>query len=954
MNKYADRQSFSRQKSITSVSSSLGTSYGSATETSVADVGKRKPCGYLTLLDISMLGGFSIPESSILPDTEFVPNSFHQQSHLSRWRSFVNETPKWIMKMGIEGLNKQRNSRNKRAQILNKKEHLKNKEKSDHWFQKTICDEGNKVHNNENKQECTTENSEVEKGFQNERNEIIREGDEVNVYTKEWRDWSLQLTGNGSLVITGKVDNNVISRSADVSLCKRLDAHTLKLSGGSIYKLVGMPDHFTNLPCYVRNKFQCGFPDDWKEVKLMWKKYIMQGSPCHFSWTCESTSECRENSTMQKNKISTETSSPVEERGGAEVPSQALNSMVQSFSANQSQSIAVKSVGKSHLKSTVHQQHGKQCDCKEVEVRVKQLNSTMIQEGDKQLDVDGTEMCVIQPSSTTVQESLKQSNFREMKVCLTRISTAVQKYGRQSGVKATKVRLKQPTFNIVEECDKQSNDIEVTLVDPPNSVPVTKKVLSQSLTNCGTSDGHSCTPVNTVLNAAETSALLNLHVLHRWAPVLIKPGKLKLTGYLQSTCSSEAFHTTGIVVRRKDFDCFVCHDGTAYKLQGPFEDHKHNIPSPIQKLLHEGLPYKWKMMIRKWARLLNVVNGQEKEAKQKKETTSVTSQADRIESTKHIAGYDESFVAETVTANDVSASDENSSLNEGAVEKQTYRAGSLIPLKKLDGRGIIQTSSRGRLVVPPVRYWLGERLVQQNDQPTFFSPRAGVTKVIVNQSFASSGSQKKRKHSTPEAATLPLSKRRHARHITTHVKKSKLGTPKEEGAVMSHSPQSDQKQKAIMKAWQTRRAIEGKYNARQKRLMLNGKEKYMQICESGETLSDGTFTEAKEDRVLSKMEHKSKRPAYKSASASWCTKTGARKTKNYSLRSQKNGGLNNAKEFRGETLKKKRNFSPPSHIYDSEEDLLDGYGDDVLADLVSYNEISWAICIKMISVNVVT
>jgi hypothetical protein len=28
----------------------------------------------------------------------------------------------------------------------------------------------------------------------------------------------------------------------------------------------------------------------------------------------------------------------------------------------------------------------------------------------------------------------------------------------------------------------------------------------------------------------------------------------------------------------------------------------------------------------------------------------------------------------------------------------------------------------------------GERLVQQNNQPTFFSPRAGVTKVIVNQS----------------------------------------------------------------------------------------------------------------------------------------------------------------------------------------------------------------------------
>jgi hypothetical protein len=70
-------------------------------------------------------------------------------------------------------------------------------------------------------------------------------------------------------------------------------------------------------------------------------------------------------------------------------------------------------------------------------------------------------------------------------------------------------------------------------------------------------------------------------------------------------------------------------------------------------------------MIRNWANLLNVVNGQEKEAEQKKETASVTSQADHIESTKHIAGYNESFVAETATANDVSASDENNSVNEG-------------------------------------------------------------------------------------------------------------------------------------------------------------------------------------------------------------------------------------------------------------------------------------------------
>jgi hypothetical protein len=94
MNRYADIRSFSRWKSVTSLSSFLGTSDGTCTETSVTDVGKRKPCGYLTLLDISVLDGFSVPESSILPDREVVPNSFHQQYHVSRWRSFVKRTPK--------------------------------------------------------------------------------------------------------------------------------------------------------------------------------------------------------------------------------------------------------------------------------------------------------------------------------------------------------------------------------------------------------------------------------------------------------------------------------------------------------------------------------------------------------------------------------------------------------------------------------------------------------------------------------------------------------------------------------------------------------------------------------------------------------------------------------------------------------------------------------------------
>jgi hypothetical protein len=37
-----------------------------------------------------------------------------------------------------------------------------------------------------------------------------------------------------------------------------------------------------------------------------------------------------------------------------------------------------------------------------------------------------------------------------------------------------------------------------------------------------------------------------------------------------------------------------------------------------------------------------------------------------------------------------------------------YKKGSLIPLGSFEGEGIVTKSSRGRVVFPPVRYWLGK------------------------------------------------------------------------------------------------------------------------------------------------------------------------------------------------------------------------------------------------------
>jgi hypothetical protein len=33
----------------------------------------------------------------------------------------------------------------------------------------------------------------------------------------------------------------------------------------------------SDLPYFVRNKFQNGFPDDWKEVKCKWITYVKEG-----------------------------------------------------------------------------------------------------------------------------------------------------------------------------------------------------------------------------------------------------------------------------------------------------------------------------------------------------------------------------------------------------------------------------------------------------------------------------------------------------------------------------------------------------------------------------------------------------------------------------------------------------------------------------------------------------
>lgn len=258
-----------------------------------AGISKHPWSGYDTLLDINMMNTAAPPASAVSPTEEFVPNSYHQNFHVARWTAWLRETPQWIIKLGIESLC-----------TLSGKNCLQTPQ--------------NEPCNSNIVQMCRSKKAIGIKDVE-DKNKPWEQNSEMKENVTKWRDWSLQLTDDNRLCITGKTTQNTVELSRDVSSCERIDANTLLHGNGSVYVLSGMPDHFTNLPYYVRNKFQCGFPDDWKEVKCKWVEYISQGSPYDFTWTVQTDTQVlgaasievsTEEETMWEDEIFRNSSSP--------------------------------------------------------------------------------------------------------------------------------------------------------------------------------------------------------------------------------------------------------------------------------------------------------------------------------------------------------------------------------------------------------------------------------------------------------------------------------------------------------------------------------------------------------------------------------------------------------------------------------------------------------------------
>ena len=67
-----------------------------------------------------------------------------------------------------------------------------------HGNENNVCDS--------NGQKRTVENPEMEKELGREKHGVSERENGTSACSEEWRDWSLQLTGQGGLVITRKAD----------------------------------------------------------------------------------------------------------------------------------------------------------------------------------------------------------------------------------------------------------------------------------------------------------------------------------------------------------------------------------------------------------------------------------------------------------------------------------------------------------------------------------------------------------------------------------------------------------------------------------------------------------------------------------------------------------------------------------------------------------------------------
>ncbi|XP_043480691.1 TNF receptor-associated factor family protein DDB_G0272098-like isoform X2 [Leptopilina heterotoma] len=100
---------------------------------------------------------------------------------------------------------------------------------------------------------------------------------------RHFHRWRVFLNDRGELLIKGLLNNEIWARSKPVA--EMLSPTKLKSKYQHTYYLHGnIIDEKNELPKYIYQKFYNGFPDDWRNVHVIWKKFVAQGCGENFRW----------------------------------------------------------------------------------------------------------------------------------------------------------------------------------------------------------------------------------------------------------------------------------------------------------------------------------------------------------------------------------------------------------------------------------------------------------------------------------------------------------------------------------------------------------------------------------------------------------------------------------------------------------------------------------------------
>ncbi|XP_049777226.1 uncharacterized protein LOC126174866 isoform X2 [Schistocerca cancellata] len=498
----------------------------------------------------------------------------------------------------------------------------------------------------------------------------------INTVSKKvvfFERWWCVLTDELDLCIQGFVENKSGMVQTE-PIIKRMDSHTVACRN-YLCKLKNFSDEdcVSGLPHFIKNRFACGFPEDWKLLRRQWTMFLKAGEPQDFQWKGNDNAAILDNcSSIQKPPGQSSQESSCEEFTNK---TQKRNSLLTNnkftervLGLGSNNAVVEKRDTKNTGNRPCLEEERTNCEPQDFQWKGNDNaaildNCSSIQKPPGQSSQESS--CEEFTNKTQKRNSLLANNkFTERVLGLGSNNAVVEKRdtkntGNRPCLEEERTNCAIPKRN-KPECSNTATTTKKHFLATKRSFDIVNDSENSSdedngIVNLGTNCqdakindnqyGNKEQSVVVRRNNTPQALVGNEVLLEKWLPVL-KGRQLCFKG-VRSTGSTYNDHTTAAVKSRLKSDTVTLVDGSTCKLIGQLHDVQNCLPAEIGSKFKCGMPLHWRKALEIWITYANIAKG-----------TSAT----RSES----------------------------------------------PYLNNQQQGNVKTSSRGRILLRPVKHWLGE------------------------------------------------------------------------------------------------------------------------------------------------------------------------------------------------------------------------------------------------------